>query len=140
MRRYFCSQFHPMSRRTGVTASVSTRKRSTHRPVKCSASLMGFEPRSRVPLKKSDAIAATTHTAGPRAATNTSGRSQRGGVIRSVELAEVHPAIEVADLIGISVEHERRPPTELADASLARLTPPRVIDLGVHVGIEPVFV
>ena len=42
-------------------------------------------------------------------------------------------------LRAIAVEHERWPTTRLADPLLGRLTPPRVVDLGVNVGEEPVL-
>src|SRR3972149_4903824 len=56
-----------------------------------------------------------------------------------VKLLQIHPGIHRSHLVGIAVERERFPPPELSDPSLGRLTPARVIDVGVHVRVEAVF-
>src|SRR6185503_6919464 len=58
---------------------------------------------------------------------------------RSKVLSEIQAGVQARDLIGIAVEHERSLTTELADAALARLGPPRVVDFGVHVRVEAVL-
>ncbi len=50
------------------------------------------------------------------------------------------PCIQPRHLFGIAVEHQRRAAAQLADAALGGLRPARVVDLGVDVGVEAVFV
>src|SRR5690606_28896802 len=52
---------------------------------------------------------------------------------------QVHPAVERCDLVSVAVEHQRLAAPELANASLTRLTPAGMIDLRVHVRVEPVL-
>src|SRR5436190_10377753 len=57
----------------------------------------------------------------------------------SVVLLQIQSGVKARDLIAVAVEHQRLPAEELADAPLGRLSPPRMIDVRVHVGIEPVL-
>src|SRR5689334_19531213 len=74
-------------------------------------------------------------------------RGARGACSSSVELLQVHAGIELADLGFIAVEHQCRPALgeqagealAIADATLARLAPARMVDLRVHVRVEAVF-
>ena len=50
------------------------------------------------------------------------------------------PVIQLRDLFGIAIEHERLAALEFADAPLAGLGPARMIDLRVDIGVETVFV
>src|SRR6185436_13219694 len=43
-------------------------------------------------------------------------------------------------LIAVTVEHQRFPLAEFADATLFRLAPARMIDRWIYIGVEPVFV
>ena len=56
-----------------------------------------------------------------------------------VELLQIHPGVQRCHLIAVAVEHERLAPAQVADAPLVCLTPSRMADLGVHVGIEAVL-
>src|SRR2546428_2994412 len=56
-----------------------------------------------------------------------------------VERLQIHPRVERRDLVRVAVEHERLAPAELADAPLGGLAPARVVDGGVHVGVEAVL-
>src|SRR5689334_3330824 len=61
---------------------------------------------------------------------------------RLVVSCEVEPGIEASDLIRVAVEHQRRlSRREQAAAELAfgGLAPARVVDLRIHVRIEPVL-
>src|SRR5436309_2844502 len=63
--------------RNGVTASVAIRKRMVHVPVKCSASLIGREPRSFVSVRS------MSHRAGSTAAISAAVRSQENAPVLS---------------------------------------------------------
>src|SRR5262249_26798306 len=87
----------------------------------------------------SDATRATPPFAG--AAEPPSGPAWSCRADRSSEiLSQVHPGIEAGDLIAIAVEHQGRTLQEFADATLLRLAPAWMVDLGIDVGIEAVFV
>src|SRR5690606_2365638 len=53
---------------------------------------------------------------------------------------QVHALVEVSDQVAVAVEHQGVTAPELAYAPLGGLTPARVVDVGVHVGVEPVLV
>ena len=58
-------------------------------------------------------------------------------------LAQVHPVVERCHLIGVAVEHERGAALLIegqADAALGLLAPAGMVDVGIHVGVEAVFV
>src|SRR5438034_10165832 len=58
----------------------------------------------------------------------------------SVVLAEIESGVQRSDLIAVAVEHDRPAAQELADAALGALAPSRMIDAGVDVRVEAVFV
>src|SRR5271165_336604 len=55
-------------------------------------------------------------------------------------LLQVHARVEGCNLVAVTVVHQGRPLEELADAPLFGLAPAGMIDVGVHVGVEAVFV
>src|SRR2546427_4455322 len=70
-----------------------------------------------------------------------SGRASRRMASRLLEEpSQVHPGVEMRDLVRVAVEGEGRPPRELADPPLGGLAPARVIDGGVYVCVEAVLV
>src|SRR5687767_2660706 len=120
MRRYLIASFQPVSRRSGVTASVMAMKRSAQRPVLSSISSIGFAPRLSVNPSR------TRRPSGISAAANTSGLIsvvRRECLILSVELAQIHSRVHPPDLLGVAVEHQRPAPEKLADAPLLGLAP-----------------
>ena len=63
-----------------------------------------------------------------------------GGIAHSLEiLLEVHAGIERRNLV-VTVEHQGRTPEEFSQSSLLGLAPARMIHVGIHIGIESVFV
>ena len=78
VRRCFASQFHPVSRRSGVMESVATSSRSVQLPKRCSPSLMGSEPRWRDPKRRSEMSAAAMSDAGTSAAMMSATPNPRG--------------------------------------------------------------
>src|SRR5690606_20753140 len=81
--------------------------------------------------------------AGSRPAPGGSSRSSRSSVV----LDQVEPGVEGRHFLGVAVEHQRRLPagdqrakTAAAEHALARLAPPRVVDVRIHVRVEPVLV
>src|SRR5439155_8293139 len=58
----------------------------------------------------------------------------------SVVPSQVYPSVHVRDFVRVSVEHERAATAELADPALARLRPPRMVDLGIDVRVEAILV
>ena len=55
-------------------------------------------------------------------------------------LLEIHSSVEGRDLISIAVEHQSRPLEEFAYAAFFGLAPARMIDIGVHIGVETILV
>src|SRR5256885_1251034 len=53
-----------------------------------------------------------------------------------VVLLQIHAGVERGDLVGVAVEWEGRPPTELADPALGVLSPARMTDRGIDVRVE----
>src|SRR5688572_2871030 len=58
---------------------------------------------------------------------------------RLVVLLEIHAGVQGGHVVPIAVEWQRRPPTELADATLGGLAPPRMIDGRIDVRVEAVL-
>src|SRR5882672_7657426 len=61
---------------------------------------------------------------------------------RLVVLREIEAGVQARDLIGVAVEHQRRCSSReqtAAELPFAGLAPARVIDLRIHVRVEPVF-
>src|SRR5215213_5970611 len=56
-----------------------------------------------------------------------------------IKLLQVHAAVQACHLLTVAVEHQRFAPAKFADTPLRGLGPARVIDFGVHVGVEAVF-
>src|SRR5438132_1131858 len=54
-------------------------------------------------------------------------------------LAQVHAGVEAGHLLGVAVERQRRAASDLADPSLRRLAPARMVDRRVHVRGEAVL-
>src|SRR5687768_6384696 len=85
----------------------------------------------------------TMSARGTSAAANTTGfatnRTNCSWVNSGSEvLPQVHPRVELCHVLRIPVERQRGTLDELADAAFPLLTPPRVIHVRVHVGVEPV--
>lgn len=55
-------------------------------------------------------------------------------------LSKVHTRIQVRYLVRVAVARERGPALEFAKAALSRLAPARVVNAGIHVGIEAILV
>src|SRR5262245_48763211 len=53
--------------------------------------------------------------------------------------SQIHPRIQLRDLIAVAVEDQRIAPPPFADATFGRLAPSRVRDLRVDVRIKAVF-
>src|SRR5262245_55255598 len=137
MRRNLIHGFQPLIRRSGVIASVMQRNRRVQTPVSFVSALSGLALRWPV------TAAHTSHAAGPSDARNARGLKTKRTVrsdIGSVVSPEVHAGVEARDLVGVAVEHERLAREELADSPLLRLTPARVIDGRIHIGVEAVLV
>src|SRR5258707_997943 len=59
---------------------------------------------------------------------------------RLVVLAQIHARVEAGDLIAVAVKHQGLVRfKEVGQAALASLAPARMIDRGVNIGIEAVF-
>ena len=58
----------------------------------------------------------------------------------SVIFLQVHAGVEAGDLVLITVEHEGVALEDFAEAAFFGLAPARMIDVGIHVGIEAVLV
>src|SRR5690606_18458498 len=204
VRRSCTAWCQPVSRRTGVTASVTSSRISAQRPVRCVTSSIGLTPsppayasyassaagvrhsahtsglttrrstfggtRSSRRRGRADARAtrasraaspagaapspapparASRCTCSPRmpnrssspALARAAGRGRKGALALALEvLAQIHPRVQVRDLVRVAVEHEHLAAAELADAALALLAPARVVHLWVDVGVEPVLV
>src|SRR5215467_14535410 len=152
MRRYLASQFHPVMRRSGVTANVTASIRSVHRPVSISSSRMGLAPSA------SRQNFHATYARGMRHPTKTSAfprsclrvlrppslifpRPSSSLPLPSSEiLPQIHASVQAGYLVRIAVEHERFLTTEHADTPLAGLGPARMIDFGIDVRVEAVLV
>src|SRR5690606_31864003 len=68
-------------------------------------------------------------------------RAYTAGIYAHSEVPhQVEPRVEVSDELAITVEHQGVTASELTDAPLGCLAPPRVIDFGVDVGVEAVLV
>src|SRR5262245_66488866 len=82
---------------------------------------------------------------GSRPTRRRSSRDRVGGVGAGILVVglEVEPRIKARHLIGVAIEHERRPPlyeqAALTNAALGGLAPARVVDVGIDVGIKPVL-
>src|SRR3989338_7626673 len=141
MRRKRMSRFHPVSRRSGVSASVMQMKRSVQTPVSSVRSLSGFA--LRLPVS----AAQTSHPNGPSDARNTTGLSPTR-IVRSESLTrqvlvvplQVHPAVEAGHLIAVAVEQQGLAHEEVADAALLSLAPARMVHRRLHVCVEAVLV
>src|SRR2546426_7415806 len=136
MRRSRIGHVQPKSVFRGVQASAATRKTSATRPSWLSAWAIGLAPSSpRQPRRR---IAPS----GTSAPTTTPGLSHGNGRARRTleELAQVHAGVEAGHLLGVAVEGQRRPATELADPSLGRLAPAWMVDRRIHVRVEAVLV
>src|SRR5690606_1672573 len=127
----------PVSRRNGVALSDASRKTNAVKPVECSSSSAGLAP--SVPVTRR----ATRKIAGAMPPNTSRGRRKRSmtepSVTRSIVPAQVHPAVQRRDLICVAIEHQGGSLEEIANAPLARLAPARMIDLGIHVGVEAVL-
>src|SRR5438445_13664498 len=103
MRRNLIGTFQPVTRRSGVSASVMQTKRSVQTPVSFVRSLSGFA--LRLPV----AAAQINQANGPRLAMNTSGlRTKRtvrsDSFTRSISLLEVEARAEADDLIAVAMQ------------------------------------
>src|SRR5437762_7388703 len=107
--------FQPVSRRNGVSASVTQMNRMVQTPVSFVRSLSGFALRFPV------SPAHTSQAHGTRAARKTI------GLRILIVLPQVHAGVQTGHLVAVAVEQHRLAHEEFADAALLRLTPPRVI-------------
>src|SRR6266704_3185008 len=68
-------------------------------------------------------------------------RLSQGGVSTSLKiLSQIHSGVHRRNLVGITIERQRRSFEELAETPLAGLAPSRMIHSGVDVCIEAVFI
>src|SRR5215510_70705 len=125
----------PKRMRSGVIARLASRSLSVQSPSQFVTKLMGLALRSCVAARYSR----TASGARQMAQTATFSRTRDRRDISSVQLPQVHPGVERRDLVLVAVEHQRLAPPELADPSLGRLAPARVIHGWIDVGIEPVL-
>src|SRR6186997_816833 len=58
---------------------------------------------------------------------------------RSVIRSQVHAGVQAGDLVAVAVEHQRLPLAKFAQPALGLLRPTRVIDVRIHVGVEPIL-
>src|SRR5262245_56190647 len=152
MRRYLASAFHPVTRRTGVTASVTASIRSVQSPVSISSSRIGFAPSVSRQNFHATYASGIRHTMNTNAFPRSARRFPRSSTLipplpasrvplpSSEILPQVHAGVQARDLVRVAVEHERFLTTEHTDAPLAGLGPARVIDLRIHVRVETVLV
>src|SRR5215212_9170921 len=128
------SRFQPVSARSGVIMSDSVINTSPINPVVRIAKFTLFtQSWWRYASHTSIAPGTAPFTMTSRLAKRVSSR-------RSEVDIEIHARVQARDLVGVAVEHERLPPTRLADPLLRRLAPPRVIVARIDVGEEPVLV
>src|ERR1035438_6665855 len=132
MRRKRIRSGNPSTLRNGVTASVNTMKRMVQSPVKRVMYSIGLAVRFWFQARQQ------SQKIGARPAANTSTLVQRFFSM-SVVFFEIHPVVQAGYLVAVAVEHQGWPFAEFAQAPLARLAPPRMVHLRIHVGIEPVF-
>src|SRR3954453_8806898 len=120
-------------------AKVISKKRRVQSPVACVITSIGFAPKLLVSALN------PSPNSGPRQARKTTTLNQR--IIwsriptrRQLKiLLQVHSAVQPGHLI-VAVEHQRRSFQELSQAPFFRLAPTRMIHVGIHVGIEAVFI
>src|SRR5690606_31163230 len=136
--------------RSGVTASVSRRQTKVQVPAERMRNSTGFAPSRSYrpstiqratgtsPSTNSPPLKARTGTPAMRKAGRSADRLRAGmtvGTGSSVMDTQIHALIEVSDLVGIAVEHERGPlrlkETVDADAPFGGLAPARMIDPGI---------
>src|SRR3954470_13204741 len=97
--------FHPVSRLSGVSASVMQMNRIVQTPVSLVRSLSGFA--LRFPVNP----AQTSQAHGARLARNTIGFSSL------IILPQIHAGVQPGHLIAVAVEQHRLAHEELADAA-----------------------
>src|SRR5215204_3488853 len=127
-------QVQPIRRRAGVHARLETSSTSAARPSSFSILATGSAP-------SASRLARTTMEAsGTSAPIKIPGFNHGYGCRGTSEVfLQVHARIQAGDLVGVAVEGQRGPPTEVADATLGGLAPARVVDGGVDVGVEAVL-
>src|SRR5437899_7247070 len=121
--------------RSGVRARLSSSRRRVVWPSSLVMYEMGLAVRSSVHQPAASFAAGTRQAA--QTPTLSATRTRRDTTL--VELLQIHPRVERRDLVRVAVEHERLAAPELADAPLGGLAPARVVDGGVHVGVEAVL-
>src|ERR1700688_4752337 len=56
-----------------------------------------------------------------------------------VVFLEVHSIVQVRDLIAVAVEHQRGALENFAESAFFRLTPTRMIDIRIYVGVKTIL-
>src|SRR5262245_59117501 len=125
----------PKTMRSGVMARLASRSLSVQSPSQFVTKLMGFALRSCVAARYSRIVSGARQMT--QTATFSKTRDRRD--IPSVQLPQVHPGVERSDLVLVAVEHQRLAPSELADPSLGRLAPSRVMYGRIDVRVEAVL-
>ena len=167
MRRKRISQSWPVSLRKGVSASVMSSIRNAQIPMKSCVASTGFAPRPSPTILKATRFIQMN---GAKQALNHRGLITKrtccvfgklmdaGYSIAEISAsvlalwwrvgnseiaAQVHAFIKAGNLLAIAVEHQCRyfgckEPS--ADGPFASLTPAGMINLGIHVRIETIFI
>src|SRR5262245_13665509 len=124
-------------------ARVIIRKRNVQSPVNSVTSSMGL---ALSPLGKpwnASHAARVIHAIGARQARKTTGfriHQRLNFAIRELVIsAQVHPGVQLRNLVRVTVERQRRPLEELTDATLACLAPPGMVDIRIDVRVEAVL-
>jgi len=134
MRRKRMKPFQPVINLAGDIAKLRHKKTSVQVPIERVMNSIGFAPKS---------------WAAPSQIKRASGSSARAKMDdfsknKLVILFQVHTAVKTGDLGSISIKHFRRDlgsknTAAITQPSLGRLTPARMIDLRIDVGIKAIF-
>src|SRR5471032_1380246 len=146
MRRSLTSQFHLLSRRSGVTPSVKHRKYKVQSPVPRVMNSSGSTScpvRVRYAMRASGSSASTKMTALSRLVCLGLGlKAMIGSPQRLEVLLQIHAGVQRRHIV-VAVEHQRLAlavqEAVLAYAALGSLRPARVNDVRIDVGIKAVF-
>src|SRR5438552_19195554 len=129
MRRNFTRPGQRSSLRSGVMASVITRKRRVQSPVQCVMNSIGFALRSCWYAFQPSTASGTRHSA-------------KTGIFNhrmSIVLAQIHAGIELSHLVPVAVEHQRFAFQELTEPAFVRLAPARVIYFWIYIRVKAIF-
>ena len=134
----------PKSVLSGVHASDASRSTSAEQPelVQRLRDRVRAERRRARRARRSRRAARARPTRTPGLEPRRAARARRRprSPIRHQKLGAGPCRRRARDLLGVAVEGQRRAARELADAALGRLAPARVVDRGIHVGVEAVLV